>query len=253
MIQIEHLVKRYATVCAVNDLSLRVPHGQLFGFLGPNGAGKTTTIRVLAGLVTPTAGRALIGGHDVQVHPQHSKALCGFIPDRPYLHEKLSGREFLYFSARLYAVREPLATQRIERLINLFNTTQYVDDLIESYSHGMKQRLVMAAALVHRPQVLIVDEPMVGLDPAAARLVKRVFRALCADGATVFMSTHSLEVAEQMCDRIGIINNGTLTAVGTMDELRDLAGAGVKHLDEIFFSLTGDRDMDDIVTALHEK
>ena len=252
MIQLDHLTKRYAAIAAVEDLCLEVPAGQLFGFLGPNGAGKTTTIRMLAGLVTPTSGRALIDGHDVQQHPRRTKAVCGFIPDRPFLHEKLSGREFLHFSARLYDVPPAQASSRIERMLTLFNATHYADDLIESYSHGMKQRLVMAAALIHRPRVLIVDEPMVGLDPAAARLVKRVFRALCAEGATLFRSTQSLEVAERRCDRIGIINQGRLTAVGTMQELRELAGAGVERLDDVFFSLTGDRDMDDIVTALQE-
>ncbi|MEI6128242.1 MAG: ABC transporter ATP-binding protein, partial [Pseudomonadota bacterium] len=189
MIRITNLTKKYTAVTAVNDLSLELHRGEIFGFLGPNGAGKTTTIRMMAGLIKPTSGDVFIESWSVTENPREAKQLCGFIPDRPFIYGKLTGREFLRFIGRLYKVEPPEAEKRIEHLFELFHMTDYGDDLVESFSHGMKQRLVMASSLIHKPGVLIVDEPMVGLDPKGAKLVKKIFRELCRNGATIFMST----------------------------------------------------------------
>jgi ABC-2 type transport system ATP-binding protein len=244
MIELYQLSKRYGHTLAVDNLSLSIPQGQIFGFLGPNGAGKTTTIRMMMGLLLPTSGHVVLGGHDLHQQPLAAKQLCGFVPDRPHVYEKLTGSELLDFSAGLYRVDEAVRARRHGHLLDLFALEHCKDELIESYSHGMKQRLVMAAALIHRPRILIVDEPMVGLDPRGARLLKHVFRRLAEDGVTVFMSTHSLPVAEETCDRIGIIDHGTVIALGTVDELRDLAGRdGNSTLETIFLSLTGGDDL----------
>jgi ABC-2 type transport system ATP-binding protein len=250
MIELIDLTKWYGKTLALDALSLRVPAGEIFGFLGPNGAGKTTTIRIIMGLLRATSGVVRLGGHDLAGDPIAAKQLCGFVPDRPHLYEKLSGAEFLDFVAGLYHV--PAATARVRRdeLLELFDLTQWATELIESYSHGMKQRLVMAAAMIHAPRLLVVDEPMVGMDPRGARLLKRTFRQLARNGVTVFMSTHSLEVAEETCDRIGIINQGRLIAVGTVDELRHQAGgASSSKLESIFLKLTGGEDAE-LLTAL---
>ena len=240
MIELRELTKRYGNTVAVDGLNLSIPAGGIFGFLGPNGAGKTTTIRMMMGLLEPTAGTVRLGGHDLHNDPLHAKALCGFVPDRPHVYEKLTGAEFLDFTADLYQVDPAVKAARRERLLELFDLDEWRNELAESYSHGMKQRLVMAAALVHAPRILIVDEPTVGMDPRGARLLKRLFRELAADGATVFMSTHSLEVAEELCDRIGIILRGRLVALGTVDELHEQAG---RHdgatLESVFLRLTG--------------
>ncbi len=251
MIQLVHLSKRYGTLLAVDDINLEVPAGEIFGFLGPNGAGKTTTIRMMMGLMQPTSGQVLLGGHDLDNSPIAAKKLCGFVPDRPHIYEKLTGAEFLDFVAGLYQIPGPLAATRREQLLEMFDLTQWATELVESYSHGMKQRLVMAAALVHAPRLLIVDEPMVGLDPRGARLLKRTLQQLARNGVTVFMSTHSLEVAEETCDRIGIINQGRLIAVGSVDELRRQAGSHANAtLEAIFLKLTNGEDVAEIVTAL---
>ncbi len=251
MIELTHLTKRYANLVAVNDISLHVAAGEIFGFLGPNGAGKTTTIRMMMGLMQPTSGRVRLGGHDLQDSPIAAKQLCGFVPDRPHVYEKLTGAEFLDFVAGLYQVSATVAVQRRQQLLEMFDLTQWAGELIESYSHGMKQRLVLAAALIHAPRLLIVDEPMVGLDPRGARLLKHILRELARGGATVFMSTHSLEVAEETCDRIGIIHQGRLIAVGTVEELRRQAGSHANaRLEAIFLKLTEAEDVAEIVTAL---
>ena len=251
MIDLINLTKRYANTLAVDDLSLHVPAGEIFGCLGPNGAGKTTTIRMMMGLLQPTSGTVRLGGHDLATEPIAAKQLCGFVPDRPHLYEKLTGGEFLDFVAGLYHVPAAVAASRRSELLELFDLTQWATELIESYSHGMKQRLVLAASLIHAPRLLIVDETMVGLDPRGERLLKRTLRQLARTGVTVFMSTHSLEVAEQTCDRIGIINEGRLIALGTMDELRKQAG-GHSHsnLESIFLKLTGGEDVAELLTAL---
>jgi ABC-2 type transport system ATP-binding protein len=251
MIEVIGLTKQYGDTLAVDDLNLKVPAGEIFGFLGPNGAGKTTTIRMMMGLLQPTSGRVLLGGHDLAHDPIAAKQLCSFVPDRPHIHEKLTGAEFLDFVAGLYQVPATVAASRRDGLLDMFDLREWASELIESYSHGMKQRLVMAAALIHAPRLLIVDEPMVGLDPRGARLLKRILRQLARTGVTVFMSTHSLEVAEETCDRIGIINQGRLIAMGTVDELRHQAGGhSNSKLEAIFLTLTGGEDVVEILTAL---
>ena len=251
MIELVNLTKRYAETLAVDDVSLSVPAGEVFGFLGPNGAGKTTTIRMMMGLLQPTCGAVILGGHDLAREPIAAKQLCGFVPDRPHIYEKLTGAEFLAFVAGLYAVPSAVAATRSDDLLEMFDLTQWATELVESYSHGMKQRLVLAAALIHAPRLLIVDEPMVGLDPRGARLLKRTLRQLAQGGATVFMSTHSLEVAEETCDRIGIINQGRLIALGTVEELRRQAGSHSNaRLEAIFLTLTGAEDVGELLTAL---
>lgn len=240
MIDVRDLTKRYGQTTAVDRLSLSIGAGEIFGFLGPNGAGKTTTIRMLMGLLQPSAGTVELGGHDLHTQPLRAKALCGFVPDRPHVYEKLTGAEYLDFAADLYGVDEEAKARRRERLLEIFDLAEWRGELAESYSHGMKQRLVMAGALMHAPRVLVVDEPTVGMDPRGARLLKRIFRDLAAGGATVFMSTHSLEVAEELCDRVGIIQRGRLIALGTIDELR--AEAGREHhssLESLFLHITG--------------
>jgi len=249
MIELAHLTKRFGQTLAVDDLSLRVEAGEVFAFLGPNGAGKTTTIRMMMGLLQPTSGTVLLAGHDLAKEAVAAKQLCGFVPDRPHIYEKLTGAEFLDFVAGLYSVPRPLADQRRDHLLDMFDLTDWATELVESYSHGMKQRLVMAAAMIHAPRLLIVDEPMVGMDPRGAKLLKRTFRGLARDGVTVFMSTHSLETAEETSDRIGIILQGQLIAVGTLEELRRQAGAhSNSKLESVFLKLTGGDDvMDDVM------
>jgi ABC-2 type transport system ATP-binding protein len=237
MIKLTGLTKVYGSLTAVNGISLTVRSGEVFGFLGPNGAGKTTTIKMMAGLLQPTAGNVEIGGFDVQKDPIRAKAITGFIPDRPYLYEKLTAREFLDFIAKLYDVKE--APRRIGELLDLFGLTDWSQELIENFSHGMKQRLVMASSLLHGPQVLVVDEPMVGLDPRGARLVKDLFRELASQGVTVFMSTHTLEIVEAMCTRVAIIHRGLIVAEGSVEELGRLARMDDSRLEPIFLRLTG--------------
>ncbi|MCK6557380.1 ABC transporter ATP-binding protein [Candidatus Binatia bacterium] len=252
MIELVGLTKCYGRTVAVDDLNLTVAPGEVFGFLGPNGAGKTTTIRMMMGLLRPTRGAVRLGGYDLAVDPVAAKQLCGFVPDRPHVYEKLTGAEFLDFVAGLYGVEAASIASRRGELLEMFDLLGWADELVESYSHGMKQRLVMAAALVHAPRLLIVDEPMVGLDPRGARLLQRTFAELAREGVTVFMSTHSLGVAEETCDRIGIVNQGRLIAVGTVEELRRLAGSHADaRLEAIFLRLTGGEDVADRLAALN--
>jgi len=238
MIELENLSKRYGNLLAVDHLNLRVPKGEIFGFIGPNGAGKTTTINMVGGVLAPTSGAVMICGKNMADHPEHAKRKIGFIPDRPYLYEKLTGMEFLKFIADLYDVEEDAFLEKSKEKLDMFFLSDRSNELIESYSHGMKQRLVMAAALLHDPEVIVVDEPMVGLDPLAIKMVKDLFRHLANEGVTIFMSTHTLKVAEDICDKIGIIHNGTLVATGTYEDLRgDVATEGA-DLEEIFIRLT---------------
>jgi ABC-2 type transport system ATP-binding protein len=251
MIEIVDLTKRYSSVLAVDSLNLVVRPGEVFACLGPNGAGKTTTIRMMMGLLQPTSGRVLLGGHDLATEPEEAKRICGFVPDRPHVYEKLTGREVLGFIAGLYGVAPDEAERRADELLRLFDLEDWQGELVETYSHGMKQRLVMAGALIHRPKVLILDEPMVGLDPRGARLLKRTLRALAAQGVTVFMSTHSLEVAEELADRVGIIYQGQLIACGTVEDLRLQAGSHrADKLEAIFLTLTGGEDVVETLEAL---
>jgi ABC-2 type transport system ATP-binding protein len=237
MIKLINLTKSYGKLIAVNSINLDVAQGEVFGFLGPNGAGKTTTIKMLAGLLQPSSGTATIGGYDVQKHPLEAKRITGFIPDRPYLYEKLTATEFIHFTAKLYDMKAPALRSR--ELLALFSLTEWADELVENFSHGMKQRLVMAASLLHEPKVLVVDEPMVGLDPRGARLVKDIFKDLSSKGVTVFMSTHTLEIVEQMCTRVAIINKGEIIAEGSVEELGRMASMPDSHLEPIFLRLTG--------------
>ncbi len=249
LIQTQNLVKRYGDKPAVNDVSFEVYSGEVFGFLGPNGAGKTTTIKTIVGLLQPTSGTVKVAGYDVQSQPLQAKAANGYVPDTPNLYGKLSCRELLRFVGDLYEMKREKIRERSEELLKLFDLAEAGDDLIDSYSHGMKQKAAMAAALIHDPKILVLDEPTVGLDPKSARLIKDILRQLADRGAAVFLSTHILEIAERMCDRIGIINKGNLVAVGTMDELRAL-GQGEHSLEDIFLNLTGGAEEAEIAEVL---
>ena len=248
MIELWQLNKKFGNFHAVRDVTLKILPGELFGFLGPNGAGKTTTIRMMVGLMKPTSGRVLLYGKDVLREPEEAKSILGFIPDRPYLYEKLTGLEFLEFVADLHGLDSGNhRRKRIAELLEFFDLEGWSRELVESYSHGMRQRLILAAAIVHRPKALIVDEPMVGLDPKGARLVKRLFLDLAKTGVAIFMSTHILEVAEEMCQRIGIINEGRMIALGTMQELREKAQSADDKLESLFLKLTGEEGIRSLV------
>jgi len=249
MIELDALSKRYGRFTAVDDLSLRVADGEIFGFLGPNGAGKTTTIRMMMGLLLPTSGRIRLGGFDLAEESIAAKRISGFVPDRPFLYDKLTAAEQLRFCADLYEVAPAKRERRITDQLELFDLSEWAGELVESFSHGMKQRLAFAAALLHEPRLLVVDEPMVGMDPRGARMLRSLLRALAERGTTIFLSTHSLEVAEALCDRIGIVQQGKLIALGTLDDLRAQAGTG-RHLEEIFLKLTGAEDLGDVIQAL---
>jgi ABC-2 type transport system ATP-binding protein len=207
---------------------------------------------MVAGVLQPSGGRILIGGDDVQQNPQAAKSRLGYIPDRPFLYEKLSGSEFLRFVAGLWNKHGTASEQRAERMLALFSLTDWKDELIESYSHGMRQKILISSALIHQPELIVVDEPLVGLDPRSARLLKDLFRTFVKNGGTVFLTTHTLEVAEALCDRIAIINKGDIMALGTMEELRAQADAGGAHLEEIFLKLTGGEAMADVVASLKQ-
>jgi ABC-2 type transport system ATP-binding protein len=240
MIELENITKTYADFKAVDNLSLAVPRGEVFGFIGPNGAGKTTTIKIMGGLLAPTTGTVKICGYDIARQPEAAKRKIGFIPDRPYLYEKLTGLEFLKFTADLYGWGHNGFNQKAEAELRRFSLWDWSDDLIESYSHGMRQRLIFAAALLHEPEVVIVDEPMVGLDPVAIVMVKKLFRQLSEKSVTVFMSTHTLKVAEEVCDRIGVIHHGRLIATGSPLDLQREVGVSGSDLEKVFFHLTVD-------------
>ncbi len=246
MISIHNLVKNYGSFTAVDGVSLDVQPGQIHGFLGPNGAGKTTTIRMIAGLLKPTAGRIEVNGHDLATSPEAAKASLGFIPDRPFIYEKLTAGEFLRFHGGLYGLDDGEIAGRVKEMLEVFELSKWEDELVESFSHGMKQRLVMSAAFLHRPGAVLVDEPMVGLDPRGARLIKDVFRRMSARGVAILMSTHTLEVAQEMCDRISIILKGRIIASGSVAELMALAGGGDDQLTPVFLKLTGGSGLQEI-------
>jgi ABC-2 type transport system ATP-binding protein len=237
MIEIDDLTKKYGDFVAVDRLTLRANAGEILGFLGPNGAGKTTTIRIIAGLSLPTAGRVLVNGVDVVEEPVRAKSVLGYVPDRPYLYEKLSGRELLHFVADLYRKDWRECEPRAVDLLRYFELGDWIDARIENLSHGMKQKLVIVSALVHDPEVLVIDEPMVGLDALAQRQVKLLFRRLAGEGKTVLLTTHTLSVADAVCDRIAIINHGRIVASGDTSELRRDSA-----LEDVFLELTYDRE-----------
>ncbi len=249
MIELIGVTKKYGRFTAVHPIDLEVRKGELFGFLGPNGAGKTTTIRMVTGVLRPSAGTIRIAGHDMVAAPLLAKRAIGYIPDRPSLYEKLTGGEFLSFVAGLWGANGT-AARRADELLEMFELDDWRDTLVESYSHGMRQKLLICSALVHDPEVIVVDEPMVGLDPRAARQIKDLLRSFAARGGTVFLSTHTLEVAEALCDRIAILHQGRIRALGTMAELRRIAEDEALSLEEVFLQLTkGRRAPEDVVEA----
>jgi ABC-2 type transport system ATP-binding protein len=250
MIVCRGLTKTFGTLRAVDNLSLTVQAGELFGFLGPNGAGKTTTIKMMTGLLRPSAGTAVIGGYDIQTDPLRAKSILGYIPDNPFLYEKLTGREFLNFMADLYSVPTYNRSQKINDLLRLFELEEKGNELIQGYSRGMRQKIALSGALIHQPKVIFLDEPTVGLDPRSARLMKDILRKLCNEGTTVFVSTHILEIAERMCDRFAIIDRGKIVAVGTMAELREHAASDTKSLEDIFLELTSGDEYRDLIQYL---
>ena len=238
-IEIDKMTKRFGAKVAVDELTLRAEPGQLYAFLGPNGAGKTTTIKVITGLLRPTSGTVRVAGHDVHADGVEARRRISYVPDQPFLYEKLSGREFLLFVGNMYGMDPRECLRKIEELSEQFGTTEYLDELAEGYSHGMKQRVVITAAILHNPEVLVVDEPMVGLDPRSARLLKNVLRRMVGHGVCVFMSTHTLSIAEEVADVVGIIDRGRLVAEGTVDELRSRGDTSGK-LEDIFLIITGE-------------
>ena len=237
---------------AVDNIDLHVARGELFGFLGPNGAGKTTTLRIIAGILRPSEGHVELGGDDVVKNPRAAKARLGFIPDRPFVYEKLTGAEFLRFVAGLYGQDGAVIERRIDELFELFELSVWKHELVESYSHGMRQKLIISSALIHRPECIVVDEPMVGLDPKSARLLKDIFRAFVERGGTVLMSTHSLDVAQAMCDRIAIIQDGSIVAEGSITELREQTATGDASLEELFLKLTGGPAIREVTAILED-
>ncbi len=238
MIEIEHVTRRYGAKLAVDDLNLHIPRGELFAFLGPNGAGKTTTIKMLVGLLRPSSGTIRLCGHDVGQQQTAANRLLGYVPDVPYLYDKLSGNEFLRFIAEMYGIDSREADERIKEQISIFKLHEFVDDLTESYSHGMKQRVAFAAAMLHDPQVLVIDEPMVGLDPRSVRVIKDLLRKKARGGQTIFMSTHLLSIAQEIADRVGIVDQGRLQFLGTIDELRARVASHESSLEHLYLSFT---------------
>ncbi|MFP3983913.1 MAG: ABC transporter ATP-binding protein [Desulfurivibrionaceae bacterium] len=250
ILSIRELSKKFGTYQAVNRVSLSVRSGQIVGFLGPNGAGKTTTIKIAAGLLKPDSGAVGIAGHDMAHEPARGKQKTGYIPDRPYLYEKLTGEEFLQFTASLYNVPEKRYHEHSERLLDLLDLTEWRHHLIESFSHGMRQKLIITAAFMPDPPLILVDEPMVGLDPKGARIVKELFREHARRGGGIFLSTHSLEVAEELCDYIAIILKGAIRSQGLLSDLRREAKVHDTGLEEIFLQLTGTPELSEVIKSL---
>ena len=241
MIELINVSKRYGTKVAVEGLNLHIEKGELFAFLGPNGAGKTTTIKMLCGLLFPTEGEVRVGGFDLRTQGDQARQLISYLPDVPYLYDKLTGREFLQFIADMYGMPRDRAAKKIDQVIEEFELGEFIDDLTERYSHGMRQRTVFASALLHEPQVLIVDEPTVGLDPASVRKLKNILRELTRQGTTVFLSTHSLDIVQELATRIGIIHRGKLIGCGSLESLRKQASHS-GTLEEVFLKLTEEGD-----------
>ncbi len=240
VIELEHVSKKYGDFYAVQDVHFEVRAGEIFGFLGINGAGKTTTLRMLAGVLLPSEGKIRIAGINLLEEPEKAKALTGYIPDRPYLYAKLTALEFLRFIADLYEVPTKIAEERIEELLLQYGLGDWRDEMIESFSHGMRQRLATAAAMIHHPKVLIIDEPMVGLDPHGAKLLKESLRQYAKEGMGILLSTHSLHVAEEVADRLAIIHHGKILHIGTFQELKQAAGSTHDRLEQVFLQLTSE-------------
>ncbi|HXT36967.1 MAG TPA: ABC transporter ATP-binding protein [Chloroflexota bacterium] len=238
MIECEQLGKQFGPKWAIRELNLCIPPGAIFGFLGPNGAGKTTTLQMMVGLLRPTTGVVQIDGHDIEVDPVGAKRCLGYVPDEPYLYEKLSGREYLEFICGLFDLRGEERNRRVKHYLELFHVSGDQHQLIGSYSHGMRQKIALIAALVHEPPNLFLDEPTVGLDPGTARLLKDILAERARDGATVLFSTHILAIAETICDAVAIIHQGRMIATGTIQELRERSQEGNHSLEDIFIELT---------------
>lgn len=253
MLVLENITKKFGDFKAVDEVSLAVGKGEIFGFLGPNGAGKTTTIKMIAGLLKPDNGRITINGFDLAQHSQNCKQQTGYIPDRPYLFEKLTGFEFLQFIASLYDLDPEKFNRNTAHYLNLFDLEDWRHHLIESYSHGMRQKLIISSVFMLELPFIVVDEPMVGLDPKSARIVKELFKNHAARGTAIFLSTHSLEIAEELCDRIGIILNGRLRASGNLAHLQQEAKLEHSDLEEIFLELTGAYELQEIIGALRSE
>lgn len=250
ILHIENLTKRFGEYVAVDDISLSVEAGDIYGFLGPNGAGKTTTIKMIAGLLQPDRGTIVINGDNLAQNPGLCKQETGYVPDRPWLFEKLTGMEFLQFIASLYSLERKQFEDAANRYLKLFDLTDWQDQLIESYSHGMRQKLIMTSVLMQDQPLLVIDEPMVGLDPKSAKLVKELLRQKARAGTAIFLSTHSLEIAEELCNRITIITEGRLRITGTLDMLRTEAGKSDSDLEDIFLELTGAWELQEVIAAL---
>lgn len=238
MIKLNNLCKQFGEHLAVDDLNFEIKTGELFGFLGPNGAGKTTTIKMITGILKPTSGTVEISGLDIQKYPRETKRLIGYIPDDPYLYDRLTGREYLEFVGGLYHLEKDKMKSRADELFDIFGMNGWIDKKCEEYSHGMRQKLVFCSAFIHDPKILVVDEPMVGLDPQSSRLVKDMLKQLVSKGAAVFISTHILSVAEELCDRIGIVNKGKLIGLGTIDQLKSQKADRDINLETLFLELT---------------
>lgn len=249
-IQLANLEKAYGSKKAVKDLDLEVKKGEIFGFLGPNGAGKTTTIKMMTGLLEPTSGTVNINGINIWENPVEAKKVIAYVPDQPNLYPKLTGWDYLQFIASVFRLEEDTFQLKAEKLLHTFDLADRADELIETFSHGMKQKIAVCGALLHEPEILFLDEPTVGLDPKSARNLKNILLELGETGMTTFITTHILEIAEQMCDRIGIISDGSLIALGTMDELRNMDGRTEGSLEDIFLELTGGEEEQAIIKEM---
>lgn len=250
MILLDHLEKRYGDHIAVNDVSLEVQAGEIFGFLGPNGAGKTSTIKMIMGLMKPTSGTITINGYDIQKDPVPAKKILGYIPDRPFLYEKLTAWEHMKFIAGIYGIDDRDLQERGRKYLEIFGLSEWLNELVENFSHGMKQRLNLSAVFMRNPKVLILDEPLIGLDPRGARLLKEILHSSRNNGMCIFMSTHILEIAGQMCDRMAIIHKGRIISTGTYDDMREQAHTPDSGLEQVFLRLTGGEDAAGIVKEL---
>lgn len=253
LIRTVQMTKQFGPAVVVDHLNLQVKSGEIFGFLGPNGSGKTTTIRMLTGLLDPSQGEAYICGYDINKQSAQAKALMAYVPDQPKLYGKLTAREFLLLMADLYRMPKAVSRQRAEQLLAMFGLADRADELLEGYSHGMRQKVVLASALIHQPRVILLDEPTVGLDPASARLLKDVLQEMAKMGAAIFVSTHILEIAERMCHRVGILKEGRLIAQGSPEELRRAVGHGEESLEDIFLELTGGHESAELIQGLDEE
>jgi ABC-2 type transport system ATP-binding protein len=238
MIELKNLSKSFGKVKAVNNLNLVIPKGELFTFLGPNGAGKTTTVKMITGLILPTKGEIFLKGIDLLKEPERAKSLIAYIPDEPFIYPELTGREFIFFVSRLYELEKKTIGKRMECLLEEFGIGEWIDFPSSEYSHGMRQKVIFMQALIHNPDVIVIDEPMVGLDPVSARTVKKLLRERVTGGVSVFMSTHSLSLAEEISDRVGVIDNGVLIETGKVSELKKGMGKDYSTLEEVYFKLT---------------